>query len=47
MTAIEIEDKFRKLSVPILGKEKVTQVTGKINNLQEIQDLNEITQILR
>ena len=47
MTTIEIEDKFSKLSVPILGKEKVTQVTSKINNLQEIQDLNEITQILR
>lgn len=47
MTAIEIEDKFRKLSVPTLGKEKVDQVTSKINNLQEIQDLNEITQILR
>ena len=47
MTAIEIEDKFRKLSVPTLGKEKVAQVTSKINNLQEIQDLNEITQILR
>ena len=47
MTAIEIEDKYRKLSLPILGKEKVAQVTGKINNLQEIQDLDEITQILR
>ena len=29
MTAIEIEDKFRKLSAPILGKEKVTKLLAK------------------
>jgi hypothetical protein len=47
MTSGEIEEKFRKLSLPILGGDKAGQVAKKIINLEAIRDLDEITQMLR
>ena len=47
MTSGEIEEKFHKLSLPILGVDKAGQVAKKIINLEAIRDLDEITQMLR
>ena len=47
MTSGEIEEKFHKLSLPILGVDKAGQVAKKIINLEVIRDLDEITQMLR
>ena len=47
MTSREIQEKFHKLSLPVLGINKAGQVAKKIINLEEIRDLDEITQMLR
>ena len=47
MTSGEIEEKFHKLSLPVLGVDKAGQVAKKIINLEVIRDLDEITQMLR
>ena len=47
MTSGEIEEKFYKLSLPVLGVDKAGQVAKKITNLEVIRDLDEITQMLR
>ena len=47
MTSEEIREKFHKLSLPVLGVDKAEQVAKKIINLEEIRDLDEITQMLR
>ena len=47
MTSGEIQEKFHKLSLPVLGMNKAGQVAKKIINLEEIRDLDEITQMLR
>ena len=41
------KEKFYKLSLPVLGVDKAGQVAKKIINLEEIRDLDEITQMLR
>ena len=47
MTSGEIEEKFHKLCLPVLGFDKAGQVGKKLINLEAIRDLDEITQMLR